>query len=58
MNVRAGKIEGFGEFSQFESLEEFNHPLEQRMAKHKDAFSTGRKYNSQTANLHYVKYPH
>jgi N-acetylglutamate synthase-like GNAT family acetyltransferase len=41
MNLKARKIEEFGEFSQFESLKEFNHHIEQWMLEHKAAFSKG-----------------
>jgi hypothetical protein len=41
MNIKAGKIEEFGSFSQFESLKEFNHHMEQWMVEHKGAFSKG-----------------
>jgi N-acetylglutamate synthase-like GNAT family acetyltransferase len=41
MNLKAGKIEEFGSFSQFESLKEFNHHMERWMMEYKDAFSKG-----------------
>lgn len=39
MNLKAGKIEEFGEFSQFKSLKEFNHHMEMWMLEHKEEFS-------------------
>ncbi|WP_244440960.1 hypothetical protein [Neobacillus jeddahensis] len=41
MNVKSGSIEGFEQFSQFESLKEFNHHMEMWLLEHKTAFSKG-----------------
>ncbi|WML39580.1 hypothetical protein RCG19_20775 [Neobacillus sp. OS1-2] len=41
MNVKSGNIEGFEQFSQFESLKEFNHHIEMWLAEHKADFSKG-----------------
>lgn len=41
MNLKAGKIEEFGEYTQFKSLKEFNHHMERWMLEHKDEFSKG-----------------
>lgn len=43
MNLRSGKIETFAEFSQFECLNEFNHHMEQWMAKYKNDFTKGER---------------
>lgn len=39
MNLKSGKIEQFGQYSQFKSLEEFNHHMEMWLAEHKKDFS-------------------
>ncbi|MFK9092541.1 hypothetical protein [Bacillus salipaludis] len=41
MNVKSGNIEGFEHFSQFESLQEFNHHMEMWLLEHKIDFSKG-----------------
>jgi len=41
MNIKSGKIEGFGQYSQFSSLQEFNGHTEQWLVGHKDDFSKG-----------------
>ncbi|GHH98631.1 hypothetical protein [Neobacillus kokaensis] len=41
MNVNSGNIENFAEFSQFESIQQFNHHMEQWMLGHKDDFTKG-----------------
>jgi N-acetylglutamate synthase-like GNAT family acetyltransferase len=41
MTIKAGKIEEFFDFSQFDSLKEFNGHIEQWMVEHKGAFSKG-----------------
>ncbi|MFJ7727876.1 hypothetical protein ACIQXV_17155 [Neobacillus sp. NPDC097160] len=41
MNLKSGKIEGFEQFSQFESLKEFNHHIEKWLLEHKTDFSKG-----------------
>lgn len=41
MNLKSGQIDQFKEFSQFASLEEFNHHLEMWLAEKKKAFSKG-----------------
>ncbi|AZU60576.1 hypothetical protein [Neobacillus mesonae] len=40
-NLKSGSIEQFEKFSQFESLKEFNHHVEQWMLEYKDEFSKG-----------------
>lgn len=41
MNLKSGKIEGFYQFSQFESLKEFNIHMEMWLLKSKHEFSKG-----------------
>lgn len=41
MNLKSGKIEGFEQFSLFQSLKEFNHHMEMWMLEYKDEFSKG-----------------
>jgi hypothetical protein len=41
MTIKSGVIEGFEGYSQFNSLEEFNHHLEMWLAVHKHGFSKG-----------------
>ncbi|ESU33426.1 hypothetical protein G3A_06260 [Bacillus sp. 17376] len=41
MTIKSGVIEGFEGYSQFSSLEEFNHHLEMWLAVHKHDFSKG-----------------
>jgi hypothetical protein len=41
MTIKAGKVEEFVEFSQFDSLKEFNVHFEQWMVEHKATFSKG-----------------
>jgi hypothetical protein len=41
MNLKSGNIEGFETFSQFESLQEFNHHMEMWLLDHKKNFSKG-----------------
>ena len=41
MNLKSGNIKGFEMFSQFESLQEFNHHMEMWMLDHKKDFSKG-----------------
>jgi len=40
-NLKSGNIEGFEQFSQFSSLQEFNHHIEMWMLEHKQDFSKG-----------------
>ena len=40
-NLISGETENFKEYSQFESLDEFNHHMEQWMVEYKDDFSKG-----------------
>ncbi|WP_051633857.1 hypothetical protein [Bacillus sp. UNC41MFS5] len=39
--IKSGNMEGFGGFSQFSSLEEFNHHMEMWLVEHKHDFSKG-----------------
>ncbi|EKN66890.1 hypothetical protein BABA_13417 [Neobacillus bataviensis LMG 21833] len=41
MNLKSGNIEGFEQYSQFESLKEFNHHMEMWLLEHKSDFSKG-----------------
>jgi hypothetical protein len=41
MCIKSGKIEGFEQYSQFESLKEFNHHMEMWMLDYKTEFSKG-----------------
>ncbi|ETI65976.1 hypothetical protein BAVI_24888 [Neobacillus vireti LMG 21834] len=41
MNLKSGSVEGFEQFSQFESLKEFNHHMEMWLLEHKTDFSKG-----------------
>ncbi|WP_160725036.1 hypothetical protein [Bacillus sp. USDA818B3_A] len=41
MNLKSGNIEGFEQFSQFESLKEFNHHMEMWLLDHKKDFTKG-----------------
>ncbi|MFK9093834.1 hypothetical protein [Bacillus salipaludis] len=41
MNLKSGSIEGFEQFSQFESLKEFNQHMEMWLVEHKIDFSKG-----------------
>ncbi|MFK9092581.1 hypothetical protein [Bacillus salipaludis] len=41
MNLKSGNIEGFEHFSQFESLQEFNHHMERWLLEHKADVSKG-----------------
>jgi len=41
MNLKSGSIEGFEQFSQFDSLKEFNHHIEMWLVEHKTDFSKG-----------------
>ncbi|WP_406581105.1 hypothetical protein [Bacillus salipaludis] len=41
MNIKSGNIERFEQFSQFESLKEFNNHMEMWLAEHKADFSKG-----------------
>ncbi|WP_223820842.1 hypothetical protein [Bacillus sp. S3] len=41
MNLKSGNIEGFEQFSQFESLQEFNQHMEWWLLEHKNDFSKG-----------------
>ena len=40
-NLKSGTIEGFEQFSQFRTLQEFNHHIEMWMVEHKQTFSKG-----------------
>lgn len=39
MNIKSGAMEQYEQYSQFHSLEEFNHHIEMWMAEHKKDFS-------------------
>ncbi|MGG3470445.1 hypothetical protein ABES02_23535 [Neobacillus pocheonensis] len=41
VGIKSGNLEGFKEFSQFSSLQEFNHHMEMWLLEHKDEFSKG-----------------
>src|SRR3954449_2027831 len=41
MNLKSGKIEEFGQFSQFSNLQEFNHHIEMWLLEYKHEFSKG-----------------
>lgn len=41
MNLKSGNIEGFEQFSQFESLKEFNHHMEMWLLDHKRDYTKG-----------------
>lgn len=57
MNLKSGNIETFEQYSQFETLKEFNNHMEMWLLKHKDDFSKGELVGLKRLVRYAAKFP-